>query len=560
MPRPRLVAACLDDTDSRVSITIRASSHSMNRFRSIIRSALQDAAQRWLPSGAAAARARRAGAFITLGLLLLAAHPLLNGDPAKYVHVRWSPEITPAERRQLERRFDLREEQGEGQSFGYDLLDDSPGNIRALLEHPAVDDTHDLDRARFAVSESAENADSRTGIAWRWGLEAGLPYMRPVGLALIFLQGSILLHCLLSGSFFLPARLVAPGRTAAPARFLELDALRGFATIAVALFHFTTRFGNEYGHSTPPLFLVPLGSYGVHLFFIISGMVIFLTIERSRSAAEFVVARVGRLYPAYWVAVTLTFVAMAVVGLPPFEVSTPQYAWNLTMAHRFVNVADMDGAYWSLQVELVFYLLMLGLLALRAIPIIEPILLGWLLVLSLDASTGVVAQASMNSRTFHDFVTLYGYAEFFIIGIVLHLRRAWGSSPALTVALAWALIYHATQATWESTAIAFGLTILTQAAIRGDLRWLAARPLLFLGAISYPLYLLHQHIGYLLLLAFRERGLPTNVAIPLALVVVIAIAAALHYAVERPGQTFAGRLRRRLSRASGPRRAAAAAV
>ena len=199
----------------------------MNRFRSSIRRTLQGAAQRWLPSGPAAARAQRAAAFVALGILLLAAHPLLNGNPAKYVHVRWSPEITPAARGQLERRFDLREQQGEGQSFGYDLLDDSPGNTRALLEHPVVDDTHDLDRARFAVSESAEDGDSRTGIAWRWGLEAALPYMRPVGLALIFFQGSILLHCLLSGSFFLPARLVAPSRTAAPARFLELDALRG---------------------------------------------------------------------------------------------------------------------------------------------------------------------------------------------------------------------------------------------------------------------------------------------------------------------------------------------
>lgn len=491
-------------------------------------------------------RAWRAALWVAFGALLAGAHPLLDGDQAKYVHVRWSPDVTPDARRRLEGMFSLRAQQGDGQSFGYDLLDDSAGNIRALVEHPAVDDTHALDRARFAVSEGAQDGDSRTGLAWRWGLERGLPFLLPVALALIFFQGSVLLHCGLSGSFFHAARVAAPDRAAAPPRFVELDALRGIAALSVALYHFTTRFGNEYGHPAPPLFLVPLGHYGVHLFFIISGMVIFLTLERSRSALDFLVARIGRLYPAYWVAVTLTFVTVAAVGLPPFEVSSSQYAWNLTMTQRFFDIADMDGAYWSLQVELAFYLLMLGLLIFRALPIIEPIILGWLLVLSVNAATGFVSQVAMESRLASDVVTLYGYAEFFIIGIVLHLRRTRGSSPALTMALAWALASYASRSTWESTAVALVLTVVFQAAIRGHLRWLAVRPLLFLGAISYPLYLIHQHIGYVVLLAFKQRGLPANLSIPLVLLIVMAIAAMLHYAVERPGQRLAGRLRQAL--------------
>src|SRR5437867_8608517 len=65
-------------------------------------------------------------------------------------------------------------------------------------------------------------------------------------------------------------------------RIAELDGLRGIAALSVLLFHYTSKFGELYGHQNPP----PLefgygGTLGVQLFFMISGFVIMATLDRT---------------------------------------------------------------------------------------------------------------------------------------------------------------------------------------------------------------------------------------------------------------------------------------
>ena len=79
-------------------------------------------------------------------------------------------------------------------------------------------------------------------------------------------------------------------------RINELDALRGIAAFMVLLFHYTSRYGSLY--SQEQLFSVPWGQYGVQLFFITSGFVIYLTLEKTRKPMDFIVSRFSRLYPA----------------------------------------------------------------------------------------------------------------------------------------------------------------------------------------------------------------------------------------------------------------------
>jgi peptidoglycan/LPS O-acetylase OafA/YrhL len=488
----------------------------------------------------------RAAALLLLGLGLSVVRPSLDGQPSKYVHVRWRPDVSAVERWWLEQRFSLREEQHDGRSFGYDLLDDSSANVKALLQHFAVEDSASLDRVGFRVSPDAETGSSRTGVAWRWRLEAGLPFLRPVGFLLVFFYGATLLHLAFSGSVFHVVTHDEAHSGRAP-RFVELDVLRGIAAILVVLFHFTSRFGSHYGHATQPFVTVPLGFYGVHVFFVISGMVIFLTIEKSRSAVEFVVARLGRLFPAYWVAATITFIVVTTWGLPAVTISTPEYLWNLTMAQRFFQVADVDGVYWTLQVELAFYLVMLALVMCRAIVMIEPVLLGWLAVLTLDFANGFLMREGLETSA-TQLVSLYGYAPLFIVGIALHLRRTGGLSPALAVVIPWAIGLFAWCNGGEAATVFIGTVAAVELAIRGHLAWLVNRPLLFLGAVSYPLYLVHQNVGYVMMRAMYAGGLSTNATIMVAIVSVVAIAALVHVLVEAPGQALARSVRGRIVR------------
>jgi len=75
-------------------------------------------------------------------------------------------------------------------------------------------------------------------------------------------------------------------------RLPALDALRGIAALGVVLFHYLPYYDKLYGHSFSTPDTLGFGRYGVHLFFILSGFVIFMTLERTRSASWFGLARV----------------------------------------------------------------------------------------------------------------------------------------------------------------------------------------------------------------------------------------------------------------------------
>ncbi len=89
-----------------------------------------------------------------------------------------------------------------------------------------------------------------------------------------------------------------------PKRYQELDSLRGVAALMVVVFHFT--MGRKEGQ-----YLFNLGNTGVELFFIISGFVIFMSINKMKNSKEFIINRFTRLYPTYWTCVTFTFILIA---------------------------------------------------------------------------------------------------------------------------------------------------------------------------------------------------------------------------------------------------------
>jgi peptidoglycan/LPS O-acetylase OafA/YrhL len=90
--------------------------------------------------------------------------------------------------------------------------------------------------------------------------------------------------------------------------------------------------------------------------------------------------------------------------------------------------------------------------------------------------------------------------------------------------------------------------------VAGRLGILRARPLLFLGAISYPLYLLHNNVGMIAIRELMSLGLSYNLALVAALALVIALSTAVTWGVEKPAMKW---IRRRFERpaqteASGP--------
>lgn len=328
-------------------------------------------------------------------------------------------------------------------------------------------------------------------------------------------------------------------------RFEEIDALRGLAALAVLGFHYLVLYPRIFDPTIPIPPLIVHGEYGVELFFVISGFVIFLTLERTADVRTFALARFSRLYPVYWAALALTFLVTRAWPIPGSGLTTTELLANLTMFGGFFGVPYVDSAYWSLTVELGFYLTMAALLALKRV--------RWALeiVLAIAVLYALVNVANRFSSTewlmvpIEAHVRFIRYAHLFSAGIAFFLYVVEGRRSLLVhAAVILTPVIAVIDGGLVSGVVVGFVVVLFWAAVTfrpGVLRW---RPLLWLGGVSYALYLVHQYIGYVIIRWLDGLDLNHWLSVGVATVACIALAAALTYAVERPARAMLRRLGR----------------
>lgn len=330
-------------------------------------------------------------------------------------------------------------------------------------------------------------------------------------------------------------RLIMPD---AQNRLTALDALRGLAALGVVLFHYLPYYDRLYDHSFSSPGFLDFGRYGVHLFFMLSGFVIFMTLERTRTSGQFALARAFRLLPALWAGIALTYLMVHWLGPEDRMVSIDAALMNLTLLHEYLGYPHVDGAYWSLVIEATFYvwiaLLFYGLGDWRRI---RTILWAWVLV----SYAGVIWWKAIPDAL--DFLLkdllFVRYAPLFISGMLIYRAYRDRRLPALDISLLALSIGHclvAYKAPFSIFVLAcYGIFAL---AVAGYLNVLSRPSLLWLGSISYTLYLVHQNIGYGLIDLTYQAGLPGQLGVMLALAVAIALAAVLHYGIEKPALAY----------------------
>lgn len=287
-----------------------------------------------------------------------------------------------------------------------------------------------------------------------------------------------------------------------------LDILRLVAALTVVFFHvfFRGAAGEPMmGVAYPEVAGVAIYGYlGVNLFFIISGFVIAWSAE-GRDWTNFALARFLRLYPGYVVCVTITFAVLSIAASPALPASLMQYIANLTMFAPALRQPFMDGVYWSIVLELVFYgwvtlALMTGTFQRYKLELVT----GWMAVVALNEI--VLGSGALRML----FITEFG--PLFAAGILLHHIRSHGRSSEAMLLLAatfslscmtmgvtqgWMQAHYGASVPTHHLIVAnlvmFGAVLI---AIRysGALR--AGSLTLALGGLTYPLYLLHQNVGY----------------------------------------------------------------
>ena len=212
-------------------------------------------------------------------------------------------------------------------------------------------------------------------------------------------------------------------------RILELDALRAIAAINLLLFHFTLVFQNKYGYSTPLGFDLPYGKYGVQLFFMLSGFVNAMTLLKKREPTEFLASRFLRIFPSYWIVILLNVVLLSTFGMYAASPTSGQFLANMTVMPKLFGFDCWEPVTWTLQIEMLFYFLLLILFLGGALH--HPIRTVFILLgISFFGMTYVV-RANANApdaiatelSTFLSNLFILKYLPLFGMGILLHQIR-----------------------------------------------------------------------------------------------------------------------------------------
>ncbi len=274
-------------------------------------------------------------------------------------------------------------------------------------------------------------------------------------------------------------------------RLEGIDALRGLAALLVVGYHFECSlvFDLPNGPADQSRLWSRYALMGVELFFIISGYVILMTIENSRSILHFARNRIARLYPAYWLSVAVA----AIFVLPLGEVSYRNVIVNLTMLQTFLGRQSLVVPYWSLAYELWFYATIAAVAAVGALKHLPWLALAWFAILIpirllSNIPTGPIQLYSM-----------VFFGNLFIAGMTIFLIRAGRGSALVWTALAVSVLYsyfgrqdwsHLNEMLYGAVISIFVLSVFV--ASRPDIS--APRWLVYCGSISYSLYLLHSPI------------------------------------------------------------------
>ncbi|WP_417426405.1 acyltransferase family protein [Hoeflea sp.] len=328
-----------------------------------------------------------------------------------------------------------------------------------------------------------------------------------------------------------------------------LDLLRFAAAFMVVIYHFLYRGAIDGGYLDQSYGVtgeaISLGYLGVNMFFMISGYVIIWSAS-NRDWYGFSLSRLARLYPAHLVAMTITAIMMALWATPPLSTSFAQWLANLTMLAPLFGQNFMDGAYWSIVIELLFYAwVMIGLFS-GVLPRHTDLALAvWL-------SLVVANNLFIGSRPF-ELMFLTEYGAYFAFGALVWRMTSHGPSTfrlflaglALVMTLHTAEVQRydvilrlgeASSATATASANLGIIVLFLLAAILGG-RFKAGPWMLALGGISYPLYLIHQNAGYILI-NLTAPGLGKWAALTLATGLSLAVSWWIYACIEPGGRSI----------------------
>ncbi len=316
-----------------------------------------------------------------------------------------------------------------------------------------------------------------------------------------------------------------------------IDALRGIVIILVLFNSYGATYEVAIGHARP-LHLPSAGFLALQLFLSISAFRLLRETETMPNLRGYVAARLLHFLPALWVSVGVC----VALSLATWQGSAA--AWrgsnfvlpaNLLMASDFFGLPTLDGAFWRLKLEL---LMSVGL-ATAWFAGRRRLSAGLLLAVLALAAVRLPFADPSHSHVFElaGALTCDGYIAPCAFGLAIYQlvrgerRLTWGAVAAVAFLQAGGIN------TPGHAAIVAGAFCLLALAAFGRLPTLSlCWPLVWLGDLSYPIYVAHQTPGFVLMRGLERAGVDAACAMAVAAALAVAIGFAIHHWVERPAR------------------------
>ena len=327
----------------------------------------------------------------------------------------------------------------------------------------------------------------------------------------------------------------------------SLQAGRAFAALVVVVHHAAQ--GAEAFVGAGPAWgnaLAELGYLGVDFFFVLSGFIIFYTSqERTVDVPRFLLRRLIRVFVPY-LPIALGLIALYLT-LPSLSAGAREWGWLPSLTLLPSHEAPALSVAWTLQHELVFYLLFAALIFVRRVAVglwlwSTMIVLAWVFDLNgdrplsillgqinLEFGMGVLGAMAVSRKWPVPSMALIGAVAVFVVAFV-----AFGADRSLSVLI--------------GAAVACLLVPICWAERDGSLR--VAETLVVLGNASYAIYLIHNPLISVVSRAVGGVSDSWWLAMAVSLGASIGCGLAYHFIYERPALKWVGGLGRHRLRAA----------
>jgi peptidoglycan/LPS O-acetylase OafA/YrhL len=264
----------------------------------------------------------------------------------------------------------------------------------------------------------------------------------------------------------------------------------------------------------------------------ISGFVIYMSLEKVENGRAFIINRFSRLYPAYWASIVLTFCLVAIFKLPGREAPLCDALINFSMLQDWIGgVEQVDGAYWTLSRFVSFYFIVFLIHKFSLTRRIVSICAVWIFIIILSKLAEYLGLAVPNNIKLAFLLT---EGSFFIIGIMFYMVAKYGNK----------IIFYSIIFCCEASILIVNGKLIFLASLTfsllfllfslGYLRFINFRPLTWLGGISYSLYLIHQNIGYLVINKLKNADINFGLVIIIPTAISLLLATIINYYIEKP--------------------------